>query len=247
MRICVADEKSETENSASRDQEPLDSVAEIELAVERGVVTFPMVMKALYLPFSAETAQHLRQRYQDVYRPALLQFMIAQGGIDESFYANEFGAGALLTCMGELFSNIWWDQLPFDTTKARALEADINDLLMKAGHYLSECHSGICKQRLFRLYKGLISSLRVEYHRRPNTTETGRPPRDEHIRDLEGDLEELRRELDGVRETYQRLGLSRGQKQYVLGVAAGTVTIIVLAAVAIFTAKSRDGNTSGLA
>ena len=141
MSFCVTDEKLETENSTSRDHEPLDSAVEIELAVERGEVTFPMVMKALYLQWPGETtAQYLRQRYHDVYHTALKQFMTKQGGISESFYANEFVAGALLTCKDQLFSNIWWDRFSFDTTKARTLEADINDLRVKAGLYLSECH-----------------------------------------------------------------------------------------------------------
>src|SRR5829696_4244120 len=152
---------------AQRDGGRFGSVEEIALAVERGQVTFSMVIKALYLQDEAELP-HLRARHEELYRPALAQFMDLHGGIVESFYANEFVAGVALTGTNELFANIWWDRFNFDTTAARALEADINDLRLKAGLYLAEDHRRICMQRLMRIYKGLISSLRVEYWRWPD-------------------------------------------------------------------------------
>jgi len=220
----------ETDAVTPIDDEPLDSVVEIELAIESKRVTFPMVMKALYLQWSAPSS-HLRERYRALYRPALSQFMTTHGGISESFYADEFAAGALLSSNDELFSNIWWDQFKFDTTPARALEADINDLRLRADLYLSESHRRICMQRLLRLYKGLISSLRVEYlyHQSGKAGEGRTAPHRQHV----ADLEQLRGELDGVRETYRRAGLARGQALYVTGAALGTVGIVALAGVAV--------------
>lgn len=202
---------------------------EIELAVERGEVTFPMVMKALYLQWPeqwSEPQAYLGKRYRDRYCPALSQFMAAHGGISESFYSDNFAAGAVLTRKDELFSNIWWDQFKFDTIPARALEADINDLRFRAGLYLSEDHRRICMQRLLRLYKGLISSLRVEYCRWSGVHpgKSGTAPNAEHI----ADLEQLRRELEGVQETYRRADLARGQACYLAGAVLGTVVIVAL-------------------
>jgi hypothetical protein len=118
------------EDLTSRNEKALSSVVEIELAVQRGEVTFPMVMKALYLQWS-EPRPHLQKLYRNLYRPALLNFMERHGGISESFYANEFAAGALLTRDDQLFSIIWWDAFNFDTIRVRELELDINDLWVK--------------------------------------------------------------------------------------------------------------------
>ena len=115
-----------TEEVTTRDQELLTgSTSEIALALERREVSFPMLMKLLYLRAQGEDQQ---KRWSALYHRALTLFMEIYGGISESFYANEFVAGALLTRKDELFFNIWWDQFKFDTIPARSLEADINDL-----------------------------------------------------------------------------------------------------------------------
>lgn len=205
-------------------EEPVGAVAEAELAVEREEVTFSMVIKILYLQSFATNA-HVRERYRGLYRPALAQFTAAHGGICESFYADEFCAGVMLTGKSELFSELWWDEFKFDTTPARAIEADINDLRLRAGLYLSEQHREICLQRLLRLYKGLISSLRLEWYR---TSDDGAVPSERHV----ADLEQLRRELGVVEERYRGAGLARGQERYVFGAALGTVVIVALAGAA---------------
>ena len=215
----------ETEYVTAHDKEQFDSVLEIKLAIERREVTFPMVVKALYFQFWANGA--LRDLYQELYPRALSQFMTEHGGINESFYAREFAAGVVLTGKGELFFNIMgWDQFVFDTIPARTFEADINDLLLKAELYLSENHARICKQRLFRLYKGLISSLYIEYSQ--NHQEGKISPDPAHI----ADLKQLRRELEGVKDTYRRVGLARGQWRYLTGAGLGAVVIAVLAGIA---------------
>lgn len=221
---------SETEELASRDSMPTDSVLEIELALERGEVTFPMVVKALGLQ-GRPIPEWFGERYRKVYPPALAQFMARHCGINESFYANEFIAGALLTGKDELFFVILgWDQFNFDTIPARALEADINDLRLKAKLYLADCDARLCHQRLFRLCTGLIASLRLAYLRWPveNQKERGTEPDQK----LMADLNELRRELEGVQETYRRVGLERGQWLYVGGAAIGTTMTVVLMGVA---------------
>lgn len=225
------------EDLTSRNEEALDSVVEIELAVERGEVTFPMVMKALRLQWSAPRAD-LRERYRNLYRPALSDFMERYGGISESFYADEFAAGALLTRKDELFSMIWWDEFKFDTIPVRTLEVDINDLWVRVGLYLSKDHRRICMQRLFRLYKGLVASLRAEYSRWPGT-DPGKAepcPTKRHI----ADLGLLRRELEGVQEDYRCAGLARGQALYVTGAALGTVAIVALAGVTAAILQATD-------
>jgi hypothetical protein len=143
------------------DGQPLGSVAEIALAVRDGEVTFPMVMKALYYQYpqwSRSASPPRRELYRELYVRALSQFTQRHEGIADSYFANEFGAGVALTGKDELFSSIWWDEFKFDTNPARALEADINDLRLKAELYLSANHRRICMQRLIRLYKPLIST-----------------------------------------------------------------------------------------
>lgn len=138
-----------TDDTPRPNEAPVQSVEEIALAVDRREVTFPMVIKALYLQWSEDLEPHLRQRYQDLYRPALEQFMAAHGGIRESFYADDFTAGVVLTGSGELFSTIWWDEFKFDTAPARTLEAELNDLRMKAWSYLSDAHRRLCTSASF--------------------------------------------------------------------------------------------------
>jgi hypothetical protein len=136
---------------------------------------------------------------------------------------------ALPICRQSRF-NIWWDEFKFDTIPARALEADINDLRLKTGLYLAEDSRKMCTARLFRLYKTLISSLRVEYYRwegvrRPE----GKPAYSAgHI----ADMNQLRRELDDVRDTYQRIGLERGKVLYVAAAALGAAVVVILASIA---------------
>lgn len=214
---------SETGCVTSRDEEPLGWVLEAELAVQRNEVTFPMVMKTLRV----ELGQPTHLPYRDLYRQVLSQFMDAHGGIAESFYADEFYAGTLLTQKGELFFNIWWDKFNFATTKARALEADINDLRLKAELYLPQDHRWICMGQLFRLYKSLISSLCAEWYR-CSGEERGKEPSEAHV----ADLKELRQELKGITEMYRSAGLTRGQVRYVKAAALGTALIVGLAGIA---------------
>jgi hypothetical protein len=230
-----------TDVKPSRDEGPLDSVVEIELALERGEVTFPMVMKALYMQWPDEDADdtplYIRECYQRLYQPALAQFMAAHAGINESWYADEFAAGAVLTGKNELFANVRWDDFKFDTTPARALEADVNDLRLRAELYLSDKHRRICMQRLLRLYKGLFASLRVEYSRW-----TGKDPVSDaapHAGHL-SDLRQMRREFEGVRATYRRAGTARGQARYVAGAALGAAAIVGLAGVAAALVSATD-------
>lgn len=223
--------KSESRVLPSRDRaEFLGSTEEIEIAIERGEVTYPMVLKLLYRNLRPEPPE-LHQRLSDLYFRALPQFIANCGGISESFHANEFVAGVLLTQKDELFSNIWWDEFKFDTIPARTLEADFNDLRLKAKLYLSEDHCKMCTARLFRLYKTLITSLHLEYLRWQNVTPAeGRAPNSpEYL----ADIIELRRELDGVRGTYSRNALERGQFVYVAAAAFGAAAIVAAAGIAV--------------
>jgi hypothetical protein len=129
------------------------------------------------------------------------------GGISESFYANEFVAAAPLTRKAELFFNIWWDQFKFDTIPARSLEADIDDLRLKTGLYLTEDHRRISTARLFRLYKTLISSLHLEYYRWADVNNGRRPAVSARF---VADLSQIRKELEIIRDTYMRIGPARG-------------------------------------
>jgi hypothetical protein len=213
------------------DGQPLGSVAEIALAVRDGEVTFPMVMKALYYQYpqwSRSASPPRRELYRELYVRALSQFTQRHEGIADSYFANEFGAGVALTGKDELFSSIWWDEFKFDTNPARALEADINDLRLKAELYLSANHRRICMQRLIRLYKPLISSLRLEYVRwnGVDPSESGRP----HASHM-ADLAQLRQELDAVRVTYLNIGGARGQARYIAGAALGAVAIVAASGV----------------
>jgi hypothetical protein len=217
-----------TEEVITRDQELLTgSTSEIALALERREMSFPMLMKLLYLRAQGEDQQ---KRWSALYHRALTLFMEIYGGISESFYANEFVAGALLTRKDELFFNIWWDQFKFDTIPARSLEADINDLRLKTGLYLTEDHRRICTARLFRLYKTLISSLRLEYYRWTNVNQAEGGPAISAR--LVADLNQIRKELEMVRDTYMRIGLARGRVQYVTAAAAGTAAIIAMGGIA---------------
>ena len=215
--------------AAEDDCRPTTSVEEIAIAVARGQVTFWMLMKTLYGQWAADSDEYLRERYRVLYKPALSCFIAAHGGIEKSFYANEFPAGVVLTCNEELFADVWWDAFKFDTTPARQVEADINDLCLKAWLYLPRKHRLVCLERLMRLYKGLISSLRLEYCRW-HGKEAGdeRTPAPGHF----SDLRELQRELKHVRANYLRIGEARGQARYTLGAAVGSVAIVVAAGLA---------------
>lgn len=213
------------------------SAAEIELAVKRGDVSFPMLLKLLYL-----REQGGDQREPALYQQALSLFMDKYGGINESFYADEFVAGALLTKRDELFFNIWWDRFKFDTIPARSLEADINDLRLKIAQYLNEDHRRICTARLFRLYKTLISSLRLEYYRWshvPAEEQPGNTP------SLTADLKQIREELETVRDAYMHIGLARGQVHYVAAAASGTAVVVIAAMVAAVLEKQQAWVWSG--
>jgi hypothetical protein len=201
------------------------SVQEIDLAVERHEVTFPMVLKLLYLSLSPR--KDLSDSYRDLYRRALAQFTENCGGIRESFYANEFVAGVLLTQRDELFFNIWWDEFKFDTIPARSLEADLNDLRLKAGLYLSEEHRRVCTARLFRLYKTLISCLHNEYYRWSGKELTA--GKAACSQEYAADVRQIYRELTVVRDSYNQLGSERGQTRYVAAAAIGTTIILALA------------------
>ncbi len=134
--------------------------------------------------------------------------MVVHRGIVQSFYADELAAGVVLTRDHQLLADVWWDAFKFDTTPARQLEADINDLRLKAGFYLAEGHRRLCVEHLMRIYKGMISSLRVEYWRWNEVDASDkRSPHPGHF----SDLRELRRELDAVRATYSRIGSHAGR------------------------------------
>jgi hypothetical protein len=185
-----------------------DSLLEVELAIKRREVSFPMVMRALALA------------PERLYRPALEVFADTNGGIRESFYADEFPAGALLTGRDDLFFDVWWDRLDFDTTPARELECDISDLRLRAMLYLDRGQRRIFMQRLLRLYKGLISSLRSEWMR---------PRSDEST--LLRDLDQLRNELARVHAAYRQAACARGAATYVAAAAAGAAMITVVVGV----------------
>ena len=94
-----------------------------------------MVMKALYLQrpeFSRDQDDRVTERYRALYPSALAKFMDAHGGIEDSFYADRIPAGVVLTGSGELFFSMWWDVFRFDTTVARELEAEVNELHLPA-------------------------------------------------------------------------------------------------------------------
>jgi hypothetical protein len=186
-------------------------------------------MKLLYRNLGSERPE-LRERLADLYFRALPQFMTRCGGISESFYADEFVAGVLLTQKSEVLFNIWWDEFKFDTIPARSLEADINDLQVKAGLYLSEDHRKMCTARLFGLYKTLITSLHLEYLFWANKQPA--PGKAICSERCIADLNQLRRELDSIYGTYRRLGLERGQVHYVTAAALGAVLIVVIAGIA---------------
>jgi hypothetical protein len=219
---------SEIGGVTARNNPFLGSTEEIEIAIERGEVTFPMFMKLLYRNLRPERPE-VHERLADLYFRALPQFMTTCGGICESFYADEFVAGVLLTRKGELLFNIWWDEFKFDTIPARSLEADINDLQIKTGLYLSEDHRRMCTARIFRLYKSLITSLHVEY-----LLWCGVQPAEGKPVSSAGyiaSMHQLRRELDAVRDTYQRVGRERGQVHYVTAAALGAVAIVGMAGI----------------
>jgi hypothetical protein len=208
----------------------LGSTEEIEIAIERNQVTFPMFMKLLYRNLRPERTE-LRERLADLYFRALPLFMTACGGISESFYADEFVAGVVLTRKGELLSNIWWDEFKFDTIPARSIEADINDLQLRTGLYLSEDHRRMCTERIFRLYKTLITSLHSEYLHwvgvEPEESALECSPR------FVAEIQQLRRELNAVLDSYHRIGLARGQVHYVTAAALGAAVTVALTGIAI--------------
>jgi hypothetical protein len=245
--------------SATEQEFLIGSGEEIPLAIERKQVTFPMVMKLLYYSnTNRDIDARLRQKYLELYRSALTQFIVLCGGIRESFYANEFAAGVVLT-KTDVFFNIWWDECDFDTTAARALEAEINDLRFRACLYLPGDHREICMQRLFRLYKTLISSLHSEHRRladsilavHDHSAESCHPGHKGFLKSLVSrdssrgemfkstqmndqeyskNLKQIYSELDGVQEYYRRVGSERGKVQYVASSAIGATIIIALVA-----------------
>jgi len=208
----------------------LGSTEEIEIAIDRRDVTFPMVMKLLYRNMRPEPTE-LHERLSDLYFRALPIFIANCGGIAESFYADEFVAGVLLTQQDELLSNIWWDEFNFDTIPARSLESDFNDLRLRAKLYLSEDHRRMCTARLFRLYKTLITSLHLEYLRwRDAPRVDGKPARSSEYL---ADIGQLRLELDDVVETYKINALERGRVIYVAAAAIGAAAIVGSAGMAV--------------
>jgi hypothetical protein len=208
----------------------LGSTEEIEIAIERDQVTFPMFMKLLYRNLRPERPE-LRERLADMYSRALPLFMTACGGICESFYADEFVAGVVLTRKGELLSNIWWDEFKFDTIPARSIEADINDLQLRTGLYLSEDHRRMCTARIFRLYKTLFTSLHSEYLHWAGVEPEKESP--ECSPRFVAEIQQLRHELNAVQDSYRRIGQARGQVHYVTAAALGAAGIVALAGIAI--------------
>ena len=203
----------------------LGSTEEIEVAIERGEVSFPMFMKLLYRNLRPAPPE-FQERLSDLYFRALPLFMANCGGINESFYADEFVAGVLITLKDELHFNAWWDEFNFDTIPARSLESDFNDLRLKARLYLSQDPRKICNARLFRLYKTLITCLHLEY-RRSHVAGPHCSP------EFLADIEQLRREFGVVVDNYCRSAREHGQLVYVAAAALGTAVIVAMAGIAV--------------
>jgi len=211
-------------------ERPTTAVEEIQLAVDHHTVSFSMVMKALYLQrpeFADESDEHLTARYRSLYPLALEQFMGSHAGIEESFYAERFPAGVVLTGSEELFVSIWWEVFDFDTTAARELDAEINELRLKVDKFVSKSDRRAFVHRITRLYEMLIESLDVEYVRWAEVDAAGadRTPDRQHL----ADIAELRHELDRMSSAYRRVGNTRGQAVYIAGAAIGMMAIVALA------------------
>jgi hypothetical protein len=166
-----------------------DSLVEVELALERGPVTFPIVMRARYLGS------------RELYGRAVAAFAEEHGGVRESFYANRFPAGAMLTEQGELFLDTWWEGREVDPM-ARELEAEISDLRMRAKSYVPADRRPAFMQQLLRLYRGLVTAA---------------------------DPKQLRRELSIAQKDYRVAAAAHGGRKYVAGAAGGVMLIAVVA------------------
>jgi hypothetical protein len=211
-------------------ERPTTAVEEIQIAVDEHTVSFSMVMKALYLQrpeFARDEHEHVTARYRELYPTALAQFMESHEGIQDSFYAERFPAGVVLTGSEELFVSIWWEVFAFDTTAARELDAEINELRLKIGKFVSPSDRRGFVHRSARLYEMLIASLDVEYVRRAGLTaeDTDRAPSAQHL----ADIAELHHELDRMWLAYHRVGATRGQAIYIGGAVLGVFVIVGLA------------------
>jgi hypothetical protein len=211
---------------------PTTAVEEIQLAVDHHTVSFSMVMKALYLQrpeFVGEQDAHVTARYRQLYPRALEQFMASHAGIEDSFYAERFPAGVVLTGSEELFVSIWWDVFEFDTTAARELDAEVNELRLKVNKFVSSSDRRGFIHRIARLYEMLIETLDVEYVRcvEADAGSADRTPSPEHV----ADVAELGHELDRMWRAYERVGTTRGQVIYIGGAAIGVMVIVGLAVV----------------
>jgi hypothetical protein len=227
---------SEGVTAGAEEIRPVWANEEIALAIDRYEVTFSMVLRTSYLQWSAPTP-YLRDSYRKLHRPVLEQFMMRNGGIRESFYVTDFAAGVVLTGSWRLFADVWWDAFKFDTSAARELEAEFNELRLKASEYLDEKHRRVCMEHLLRLYKGLYSSLHLEWRRwmGPHWGKS-RAPHAAHI----ADIAELRRELKRVTAIYERAGMARGLARYSAGAAAGALAIVLVAGIAAAVIGSDD-------
>lgn len=191
-----------------------------------------MVMKALYLQrpeFSRDQDDRVTERYRALYPSALAKFMDAHGGIEDSFYADRIPAGVVLTGSGELFFSMWWDVFRFDTTVARELEAEVNELHLKVNKFLPRSDRRHFLHRVARLYEMLIASLDVEHVRWTGLADrdADRMPSDQHL----ADMGELHSELDRMWVVYRRVGATRGKAVYIGGAAIGVLAIVALALV----------------
>lgn len=247
-------EPSEAEREPERPLKcPHDSVEELKAALERDEVTFSMAMKALYLQRAKwNDSEASRSRYCELYPKLCKAFIKHTGGLTESLYTNEFASGVALTKDRELYTAIWWEDFPFNTGPARVLEADISDLRIRAGLYLSGEARKILMQRVLRLYIGLVSTLRREWKRHDpdraaeaGASTSGQPAVDpqavagggvttEHLEDLE----HLRNEFLIVENAYRGMGKDYAETNYIFGVAAGALAIVAI--VGLFAALLSD-------
>lgn len=238
-------EPSRAEREPERPPEcPHDSIEELRAALERDEVTFSMAMKALYLQRAEwNGSEASRSRYRELYPKLCKAFIEHTGGVRESLYANEFAAGVALTKGCELYTAIWWEDLPFNTVPARVLEADISDLRIRAELYLSGEARRILMQRVLRLYIGLVSTLRREWKRydpdraaEAGASNNGQPAADPQAAvgvgataEYAEDLAQLRNELLVVENAYWGMGKDYAETNYIFGVAAGAVAIVAIA------------------
>jgi hypothetical protein len=206
------------------DSRPRDSRESIKAAVKRGKVSFSQQFAALYAQYEPDLSDQERADRVAVYEEARHAFEEQHEGVERSFYANEFAAGAALMADDTLHDEVWFDTLDYDTSDASALRTALRTLKERIGFYL-EHHPRdrrVCLHGLFDLLAALISGMRVEFTM--HTRDGNRTPTEEFRKNL-GQIAAQRADLE---LRYLAFARTHAQRRYLAGAALGTIATAVI-------------------